>query len=275
MSYFLLALGLLGAVGGSWYWQQRQEAQLLAALAPLTQTLEAVNVQLRRTATGALKQMEETVAKNRYQPRDLAVFTAATRLHAQAGQLLDMLQAQRTAYRRNAVDLDAAAASQQKLQRRLATYALTLRQLPTTYSLALPAFHWEQVQMVAILADLTHVENLVLTSETQAIQQLTRTVGARSVASRLVAVATAKSAVVVPGSTYRAHLVLLKSLVPQSLSMYCNDQPVPVGTDGTGYVRFRAPRQLGPASWVGKVRINQNGHATTFVVRVPYRVASR
>lgn len=217
--------------------------------------------------------MEETVAKNRHQPRDLAVFTAATRLHAQAGQLLAMLQAQRTAYQRTAMGLDAAA--QQQLQRRLAAYALTLRQLPTPYSLVLPVFHRQQVPTVALLADLTHVENLVLTSETRAIQQLTRTVGARSVTSRLVAVATAESAVVVPGGTYRAHLFLLKSLVPQSLSMYCNDQPVPVSTDDTGYVRFRAPRQLGPASWVGKVHINQNGHATTFVVRVPYRVASR
>lgn len=274
MRHFLLAaLGLLSAISGSWYWQQRQEAQLLAALAPLTQTLEAVNVRARHMATLALKQLEETVAKNRNQPRDLAVFAAATHLHAQASQLLAMLQAQRSVFRHNA--LNPGAAAQQQVQRQLAAYALTLQQLPTPDSLALPAFHWGQAPVVAMLADLTHLENLVLDSETQAIRQLTRTVGVRSVPSRLVAVATAESAVVAPGDTYRAHLFLLKSLVPQSLHMYCNGQAVPVGTDGTGYVRFRASVHPGPATWTGTIRLHQNGRDTTFTVRVPYRVARR
>jgi len=271
MKYFLLAaLGLLGASGGSWYWQQRQETRLLAALAPLTQTLETANTHARQTAIQALKQLEEGVAKNRNQPRALAVFATATRLHAQANQLLDTLQAQRVALRRTTVGLGAAAA--QRLQQQTATYARALRQLPPPSALGRPAVRWGEVPAAATLADLAHVEHQILTSETQAIQRLSRTVGARSITYRLVAVATAA---VAPGATYRAHLTLLKILIPQSLRMYCNGQPVPVGPDGVGLVRFRAPRQPGPASWVGMVRINQNGRDTTFVVRVPYRVARR
>ena len=59
------------------------------------------------------------------------------------------------------------------------------------------------------------------------------------------------------------------------MKMVCNGQPVAVGPDGVGHIRFRAPMQPGPAVRTASVRVIQNGRDTVFRVRVPYRVAAR
>lgn len=289
----LLLLLLGGAAGYLLYQQHRQEAQLLAQLQQLVPALDSVNASARWEAHLALERMEASIAKNRNPPQD-TILLAATRLQARINQLLDTLQARRVALLRatghparaatlphpdeadaGAQVLEHASRPQQQFEEQLVSYAAALRQLPVPDSLRLRPLRLDHLPVAAALADLAHLENRLLTTETHVIRQLHQRVGATPIHSRLVAVATAESDVIAPGETYRARLLLVKSLLPQTVQMYCNGQPVPIGPTGAGLVRFRAPTRLGPATWVGTIRMRQNGRDTTFAVRIPYRVVRR
>jgi hypothetical protein len=286
----LLAALVLGLAGYGLYQQHCQEVYLTAQLHQLHQAVDLANTNARRDVEQALRGLQEAVAKNRNAPPDLAILAKATRLHGLATALADSLHSYCTALRSLSDYPEASASyairaktqllgagsrSRQRLQQQVACYAATLASLvpPATAQFATPTIDHQPV--VAALADVTHLENQVLTTDITAIQQLAKTVGAAPLRSQLVAVASAEANVVAPGTTYRARLLLVKSLLPQTIRMTCNGQPIPIGTNGAGLVRFRAPGQPGPASWVGQIRLSQNGRDTTFAVRVPYRVVRR
>lgn len=280
---FLVLLLVTGIVSYGFYQQHQRETLLLSELPLLLRTLDNANTEARRTAEATLRRMQETVAKDRNQPHDLAVLATATSLQACANNLLGTLQAHRTAfstsqpttfsYLSKASLLSPGRHPQQQLQQELARYAAALRQLatPDSTQLVAPDFGY----LPTTLADLAHLESQVLNTEIRAIQRLHQLVGAATISSRVVAVATAESAVVAPGTTYRAQLFLVKSLLPQSMHMFCNGRAIPIGPMGAGLVRFRAPSQPGPAFWIGKIHLTQNGRDTTFQVRVPYQVVRR
>ncbi|RZK31463.1 MAG: hypothetical protein EOO63_04100, partial [Hymenobacter sp.] len=218
----LLPLLVLGIVGYGFYQQHRQEAQVLAQLHLLLRTLNGANAKARHAAAEALTRMQEAVVKNRNQPHDSVILATATNLHTRSNQLVDTLQvfyAARTLP--NAIFSPSSEASlqgpstraQQRLQQQLASYAASLRQLasPDSTQLLMPALDYPP----ATLADLAHLESQVLASELHAIQQLHKVVGAATISSRVLAAATAESAVVAPGATYRARFFIAKSLSPQ------------------------------------------------------------
>ncbi|GAB3636058.1 hypothetical protein GCM10027422_16480 [Hymenobacter arcticus] len=276
------------------YSQHNTQAQLGTVLQQLDATLTTQNDEAATTAHNSLKGIENVVAKNRNQPAELAVLHRAQALASGTQELCGMLRRYRAQLRPAASRpapptvfaypeptaavaqlLGSGTPAQRALRQHLAAYADTLRQLGPAMPTRLTAPAFDQLPVAEALAALSLLEARVRASEFRALRHLARPLGAPLIPTRFVAAATAVCATVAPGSTYQARLLVVKSLLPSSMRMYCNGQPVPVGPDGAGFVRFRAPRQAGPASWVGRVRINHNGRDTTFVVRVPYRVASR
>jgi hypothetical protein len=133
------------------------------------------------------------------------------------------------------------------------------------------------MSVVEALATLTEMQSAILDGTNAALRHLANTIGTGSVSTstRLLAVAPAASNVVAPGETYHARLLLLKSLRAKNLQMSCEGQPVAVGADGVGHVRFHAPTRPGPAFWMGTIRLHKYGRDSTYLVRVPYRVARR
>ena len=286
-----LLLAGLGAGGYLSYRHSCTQAQFGQALQQLTATLAMQNDEAAVVAGRTLQMMEEAVAKNRNQPAELAVLHRAQALGQRLQTLCDSLRGLRQRLGRtvgNATPtgpfsysgeaapvaqlLGHGTPAQRALHQQLAACADTLRRLGAAAApLTLPVF--DQLPATEALAALTLLEAQVRASEARTIRHLARPLGAPDIPVHFVAAATAERATVAPGDTYRARLSVVKNLAPASLRMYCTGRPVPVGPDGVGFVRFRAPLRPGPASWVGMVRINQNGRDTTFVVRVPYRVA--
>ena len=298
MSRFALALTLLLAalgVGGYLaYRQQQAQARLGGLLQQLTTTLSVQNDEAAKQAKETLRSIAETIAKNRNQPAEMAVLHRAEALSGQIQALCDTLRSYQQQMRRAAGSAAALAPlrqpeatasvarllgsgtrGQRALRQQLAAYTDSLRQLAAAVAAppAAPAF--DDLPAVEALAALARLEAQVRASEARTLQHLARPLGAARLPTRLVAVATAERGTVAPGDTYRARLVVVKSLATVATRMYCNGQPVPVGPDGVGLVRFRAPTKTGPASWAAAIRLNQNGRDTTFAVRVPYRVAPR
>ena len=284
---FVIGLSTGGYLGCRQYQAQAQLGQVLQAL---DATLITQNEEAATAAYQTLRSIEATVAKNRNQPAELAVLHRAQALANQVQQLCDELHSYRAQLRRTAngstprnpfnspqqtragAQLPGGDTLQRALSKGLAACTDALRQLgpATPTRLAAPAL--DQLPVAEALAALTLLEARVRAREFRALQHLARPLGAPRIATRLVAAATATSATVAPGSTYQARLILVKSLLIKSMRAYCNGRPVPMGPNGIGTVRFRVPRQAGPASWVGTVRFKQNGRDTAFTVRVPYRV---
>ena len=132
-----------------------------------------------------------------------------------------------------------------------------------------------QLPVAAALTALTRLESDLLLGEQRLIEHLNSQVVSQRLPTRVAAVATAEAAVVAPGDTYRAQLLLLSHFVIPGATMTCNGQPIPVGADGVGQVRFRAPLRPGPATWTGSIKLQYNGRDTIFQTVVPYRVARR
>ena len=299
MRYVILLLLLLGLSGWLARRQASQQNRLHRQLADLTAVLAAENDLAARTVQDILKSMEAAAVKNRNQPADLAVLRQATTVQARASQLVAAVRAYASQLRRatgNAETrplqhLDApigpglgtGSRPGQVLAQQLAAYTGVLRQAEPagpgaarTPPLRLPA--WEKTTPVAdALADLTQLESEIVIRQTHVLRRLARTVGARHWLTHPLAIAAAESNVVAPGGTYRAELDLVNYFSARELRLHmsCDGRPVALDANGVGLVRFRAPRRPGPASWIGKIRLTQNGRDTTFAVRVPYRVAPR
>ena len=236
--------------------------------------------------------MAATVEKNRSQPREVAVLRRTRRFDSQVSTLLDALRACRDELRRasgnpaaplpllNPDDtggtarlLGAGTPRQRALGQLVAAYTDTLRRLSPAggNELTLPAF--DALPAAEALATLTGLECTIRGQQIRTLQQLARPLGASRLPSRPVAVAAAETDVVAPGATYQATLQVVTSLSVPTTRMFCNGRPVPVGPDGAGQVRFRAPARLGPATWQASIRLHQNGRDTTFLATVAYRVA--
>lgn len=295
---FLASLGLLAmtsGIGYGFYQQHATKMKLHQQLQQLAEVLTDDNDHAARTAEGTLKGLEAQVIKNQNQPHDLALFAKAKAFAARADSLVRTLQAQREALLRATgnptVPTDfvlpypneagtvaaqlATSTAHQNLTRQLADYAQARQQLSPRDTGQLTAPTFGNMPVTAALAHLTRLESDVRTTETATLKQLAPRLGAKKLSGRIMAVATAESNIVVPGMVYKAKMYLAKALHGVHPLMTCNGQPVRVGPDGQGLVRFVAPKRPGPAVWLGTIQYNLNGRDTTFQVRMPYRVVRR
>ncbi len=296
MRCLILLLLLAGAGGWAALHHYRQQNLLYQQLAQLTEVLTTENDLASRTTEGTIMGLKAAAAKNRNQPTDIALLRRAEALQARVQQLMNALQTTGSQLRRATSNKEAMllqhlgeaigaefskdAPQRQALERRLAAYADTLRQLSLLDAKAtsLQVLTFDRTTSVAeALADLARLESEILTCQTHALQSIGKRVGAQRWLSHPLATATAESNVVAPGDTYRARLGLVGYFSANQLRMQmaCNGHPVPADSVGIGQVRFRAPTRPGPATWTGTIRLSSNGRDTTFRVTVPYRVARR
>jgi hypothetical protein len=288
----LLGLALLLAVGYALFQQNTQQNRLDAQLRDIDNILTNANNEIDRNADNALKGIEASVEKSRNQPAEVASWQAAERLRHHTRALRDTLQAYRATLRRatgNAEEsyilhhpnetskvarlMGTNSRIERALRQQLAAYAAHVRQLhPADSSHLIPA-SFDHVPVVAALAAFTHLESDVLASESHALQQIARHVGAVQIPTRLKIMASAESNRVGPGATYQAQLFMAKMLLVPGAEMFCNGQPITPGPDGVAHVRFRASKRPGPATWKAAIHIHINGRDTTFQTLVSYQVA--
>ncbi|MBD2721232.1 hypothetical protein [Hymenobacter armeniacus] len=291
----VLLAGVLAlvATGLSFYWQHAQQACLNQELTLLSQQLNETNAEAAQRADYAVKFMRYAVEKNRYQNHEVAILAATEALRWRTITLLRKIHALRLAVLRAASSVDSLVQVRpgettwieqprhtyqpafDVLRRQLAIYGDSLHRLnsvdPTR--LAVPSHSTGSPAMA--LAGLAQVENDLLAAEARTLQYLTQQVGRQEPRAKVVAVALVQSNQVAPGALYCARLLLIKSLLSPSIRMYCNEQPIPIDSDGAGIVGFTAPANTGPAEWHGTIRARLWGRDTTFQVRVPYRVVRR
>jgi hypothetical protein len=292
---FLLVL-VVGAASWAAIHHYAQQNQLHQQLEQLTAVLIAENNLASRTTDGALKYIEEEVAKNRNQPADMALLHRAEALQACVKQLVDIIQTTDDQLRRATGNKEAqplqyvgapigaglsyVAPRRQALERRLATYADTLRLFGLLNAkqnpLLVPTLK-ENTPVTEALADLARLESEILAQQAHALQRLSARVGAPRWLAHPLAIATAESNIVAPGDTYHAQLGLIGYFSAHELRMQmtCNGRPVPTSSNGTGLISFRAPTRPGPATWTGTIRISSNNRDSTFRVTVPYHVVHR
>lgn len=292
---FLLVL-LIGVVSWAALRHYAQQDQLHQQLEQLTAVLTAENNLASRITDDAIKYMEEAAARDRNRPADMALVHRAQALQTRAKQLIETLRTTGD-HLRHATGNTAApplqhlgtsigaglshdAPQRQALERQLAAYTDTLQRFglldAKTAPLLVPALE-PDTPVIEALADLTRLESELLARHTYALQRISDKVGARRWLTQPLAIATAESNVVAPGSTYRARLGVANYFSANELRMQmtCNGSPVPLTPAGTGLVRFHAPTRPGPATWSGTIRVSSNGRDSTFRVTVPYRVARR
>lgn len=301
MSRIAISLGLgglllasLGAGGYFAYQQYQAQEQLGQLLQQLDAALATQNDEAAKTANNTLQLMEAAVAKNRNEPAELAVLHRAQALNSHVQQLCDTLRSLQQQLCRatggpvslgTLRDPEATATTtrligsgtsgRRALRQQLAACLDALRQLGPASATPPTEPMLDGLPTAGALAALTQLEAQMRASEASTLQHLARHLGAPRIPIRYVAAATAEQATIAPGDTYRARLLVVKSLQLGNLRMYCNGHPVPTGAVGVGLIRFRAPTKLGLASWTAAIRLNHNGRDTTFVARVPYRVARR
>ena len=292
----LLLLGLgLAAVGVATYRQHGQQVRLATQLQALDDVLQVENKYASRVNKNTLAALRVKVARAQNPPAGVRQLDTARAFETRAQALLARLAERRAAllkaqeeapFIQHLTDPDAAAVvagqlgpaavARPELARQLRNFTASQRRLHSTGSppgLLLPAT--ARLPLPAALAALTRLQSQVLLAESQVFKHINSQVVTNQLESRLLAVATADRAVVAPGDTYRARLFLVQSFIGLNPRMYCNGQPIPIGPDGAGQVRFRAPTRPGPAAWTGTVRLNYNGRDTTFQTLVEYRVARR
>jgi hypothetical protein len=300
MRYVIVLLLLLVSASG-WLTlrSHRQQNHLHRQLEQLTAVLIVENNLAKQNAHHTIKGIEAAAVKNRNQPQDAALLHHAETLQTCADQFIDALRAYSDHLHRatgnssqslpwprfGTLVIKRLALYQDKryrqaLERRVATYIDTLRHLSLVEAnlatLGLPTYT-EETPVAEKLADLCQLESQVLAHQTNALQRIAKSVGKQNWPAHLSAIAAAKSDIVAPGDTYTAELVAVNyySANDLQMNMACNGRPVLIGPDGMGQVRFRAPTRPGPATWMGTIRLNQNGRDTTFRVKVPYRVVRR
>ncbi|MGI4870301.1 MAG: hypothetical protein ACRYFX_03875 [Janthinobacterium lividum] len=285
---------LLALLAGTWATASyyRQQNRLYVQLQQLGNVLTTENDEATQQADGTLSVIKQVVEKNHNQPTDMAILRRAEDVQSSIANLITTLRAYADELRHTTSNPAAPAlllypaatgqllspARQQALRQQVAALADTLRRLePAGVALvAAPAFG-SDLPVVEALADLSQLESDLLAHQARALQHLAESVRSSTlVANKLLAAASAESNVLAPGDTYRAELLLVNHFgADLRMHMACNGRPVPVGPDGVGLVRFRAPRQPGPATWTGTVRFTENGRDTTYQVTVLYRVARR
>lgn len=294
-----LILGLLiltGGIGYALYAQHATQTKLYLQLQQLDAVLTDDNNHAAQVAENTLKGLQAEVIKNQNQPHDLALLARAEAFATRTDSLVYTLRARRAALLRatgnsarpNApalshpdateavvTQLAAGTTAHKDLTHQLAGYAKARRQLYPHDTLQLAPLAFATMPLVAALAHLTRLENDVRATEIATLKQLAPALGARRLSGHIMAMAPAEANTVAPGAVYRAKLYLVKVLQGIRVSMACNGQPVRIGPDGQGIVRFVAHQRLGPAAWLGTIHPQQNGRDSIFQVRVPYRVVRR
>ncbi|MFD2717713.1 hypothetical protein ACFST9_03235 [Hymenobacter monticola] len=294
--YLVMVLVLGAAIGAVFYRQYRAQRQLNAQLQEMSDLLMSDNAAADKAAEGTVKGINAAVQKNQNQPRERAVLAAAESLDRRADSLVHTLWAHaeklllatqnvnglptlRHPNETRAVteQLGNASPAHQHLRQQLQAFDDTLRALHPSAAahLTTPAFEGQTVALA--LATCAELESAVRAAEADVLRHLATQVGPTQLRRHPMALAEAESKVVAPGELYRARMLWLEALGPSParLQMRCNGQPVPVGADLVGQVRFVAPQRPGPAVWTASIRFQTMGRDTTFQVRVPYRVARR
>lgn len=290
----ILAISALGFLAYSGYSQYEVRTRLYAQLQQLNQVLQNENNEANNWAADFVKGIEAKVVKNQRQAKEVAILQTCQSLRARTATLLDTLFAHRmrmlrlTGNPKNHAQLlhpDAAelvtqnwgrgTSAQQALAAQFATYSASLPLATDSLKIAPPTLDHQPV--AAALATLAQTESDLLAAEMQVLRHFEHRVGARKLSKRIIAVTTAESSIVRPGTTYRARFYLAKQLTlsTNGLRMQCDGKPVPIDHYGVGHVQFQAPKQRGTATWTGSIHFNVNGRDTTFQVKVPYRVARR
>jgi hypothetical protein len=294
---YLLLILLLNLAGWSSFQASRRQGLLSRQLEQSVYVLAAENQQATSDAQYLIEGIKAVVAKNRNQPAYLAQQRQAEALHARVAALADSLQVQAELLRRrtgNALTspnlrvLDSQpfravykvpVARWLALRQQLAACAQALRQAvpgPALAPLATLPAPAEATTIVEALADLARAEYQLKAYENRVLQHIAQSLARKSWLAVPVALATAESNVVAPGSTYRAQLLVAAHFASnQRMRMTCDGRPIPVDSTGIGQVRFQAPLRPGPAAWTGTIRVSIAGRDTAFAVRVPYRVARR
>ncbi|MGI4870299.1 MAG: hypothetical protein ACRYFX_03865 [Janthinobacterium lividum] len=296
MPTYLLLLVLLaaaGALGIASYQQRPRQARLDAQLEQLDWVLQQQNATTSRRAGYAVGAMDHTVFLNYGLTDQVTLLQTAQRLRARTTTLLDTLRARRQQLLHATGNLDTTqlrhpdaqpavarllgsdARSQQALSQQAAAYQALLHLLYPADLLRIAAPNFDNTPTVAALARLTQWQSDVLAAEARTLRHLGQLLAKKAMPGYLLAAGPAESDIVAPGETYRARLFLVYSLAPSPVRMFCNGQPLAIGPQGQGLVRFRAPIRPGPATWTGTICLNQYGRDTTYQVRVPYRVARR
>lgn len=271
-------LGLLVGASYAFYHQyteqMRLDAQLAAHLQQFSLVLSKENKADSSRNEYKLSLMEYTVENNQNQPVAVAAYATATAFHNRTKLLVRSLQLQRNSLLAAAGNPHSVSTFRPDaaLQQQITQYARTARHLLAD-SVQLTTL--ANAPIVEALTALAQTESDILACEARIIQLLNRKLATLELQAQVIAVAAAESDRVAPGTTYKAWLGLVKSLSGSSVRMTCNGHSLPIGADGAGIVRFRAPTRPGPATWTGTIRLNQNGRDTTFRVTVPYRVVRR
>ena len=139
--------------------------------------------------------------------------------------------------------------------------------------------NFENTPVVAALATISQKETEVLKYEAEALSAQAQKVGAKNIIfDKIGAFASAESNTVAAGTKYKAELFLTASASSIHPSMTQNGSSIVVDNTGHGKVEFTArPGSFDAsgnarASWEGRIKFNQNGRDTTFIVKVPYTI---
>lgn len=284
----------------------------------LDDELAGINDNIDKANEGAKKSIEAMVAKNRNQPSDVAVLNQAVAVRAETRQLAAHLRELRQALtagkaapsaelladRRRVAAALLSGGRADSLQQRLSSYAADMQRYlgrppaplvgvggadPQVQAMAgaeqagqsFTDLYFREATVAEASAALAQQEARVLRLESDVLANLSRRLSNTIIGfDQINAFASAESNVVAEGETYRAELFLVASSSTLRAQMTANGQPVPIGRDGKGQVRFTAPllppgRSRQSAIWEGTVAIRTNGRDSTFRIRVPYTIVRR
>lgn len=293
----LLLTGL--AVGSYMAYQYHQkQRQLATLLQQLDFLLSARNDASAREASNALRGIEANVLKNQRQPSEAVTFQRAKALETAINTLVDTIRSYRDGLRHadnfrtpilspylSALGgvtglLGPGTRRNIFLRQQTAACIDTIRQLngSDTSRMTLPNF--DRMPTAVALASLSGLEHRLLARELAVFRHLSKPLQVQALRAgrlsiRFIPAASAQWTTATPGSTYKGSLLLVRSIAEVERTMYCNGHPIPVGADGVGTVRFRAPSKPGPAAWLATIRVKTDGHDSIFQLQVPYRVAQR
>ena len=281
-------------------------------------SLRGVNDKTSVAAEGTLKGIEAAVKKNQNRAHDLTVLKQSEEVRTKTKDLISYLRGIREQLLKatentgpeitNMSGEDKVAMTMlggkrngvayTGLKPKLNEYAQYIKQyVPEASALALDAkedtrvtekeqksknfaeLNFENTPVVAALATISQKETEVLKYEADALQKLSREVGAENIIfDKIGAFASAESNTVAAGTKYKAELFLTAAATSIHPSMTLNGAPLSVGPDGHGKVDFMArPGSFdasgnAKASWNGTIRFSQNGRDTTFSVKVLYTI---
>ncbi|MFD2717714.1 hypothetical protein ACFST9_03240 [Hymenobacter monticola] len=299
-TFVLAVLAGLGAAAWAFHQGDARQQALLHKIGAVGAQLAAGSAQRARGNTTTLRGLSVAVARNGYQPRDVAVLKQSEQILGRSRSLADTLRQWQRAVRADAHESASgalqrpqaatplAAARAKQLAQSLNRYARFIQAyVPGAPILAPPQsprpettwLYREGAPLAAALGSLARLE-----AETHRLAQDALTQQAQKIGScciffdKIGALAVAVSNTVAPGGTYEARLFMTHSASSQIPKMSVEGRPVHVGYDGRGTVEFRVP-PLRPgqpdtvrAHWRGHITVRSYPTDSTIQLDVPYYI---